>query len=235
MKRLVFRPLKEEHQVIELSATQLQRELFPSPYTQDDPILMHETFTHWDRVESIVQETMRWNSQSEAKELWYKRADYISSIIDPDLYKTTEKKKDWIFFKEWARKYVDLTIEHWIHEIDRDAMNFRNKIEIECSWYLVIFTWEWDAVKHKEAWWDVKTAWSKRSDEKYATMRQRYYYPLMDLFMNFWDEHNEVMWFQYRVYRKLKNPKLDIYTDLVTYQQCREILKKDLFIYLKTL
>lgn len=238
MKNLLFndkRKLKEDYKTITVSATELQRFLFPPMYTIDDKEVMEEVFTYWDYVEQIWNATIRWRTEQEAREWWYAVADYVKSVIlSWDRKRDEDKKKDFEWLALNCRNIVDLTIKNWLHEIDRLTYNFRQKIAIEAWWYKVILSWEYDAAQPGMFIADCKTAWTKWDDQKINNSRQKVYYPLMDMHYA-WASDDDTIVFSYQIFTKHKKTQFQFEMSEITYWEAKKILEEDLFKYLKHL
>lgn len=196
---------------------------------------MEEVFSYWDYVEQIRWATIRWKTAEEARELWYAVADHVKSVIASWEWKRDDWKKKDFERLEWnCRAIVDITIENWMHEIDRLTFNFRNKLWIEAWGYKVILSWEYDA---SEPWMfiaDCKTASTKRDEKKIAQSRQKVYYPLMSMIYA-WASDEDSMIFSYQIFTKHKKTQFQFVMSEITLWEAKKILEEDLFKYLKYL
>ena len=227
--------LKDDHEVITVSATELQRFLFPPSHVIKDHEVMEEVFTYWDYVEQIWNATIRWKTEEEAREWWYAVADYVKSVIASwDWKRDAEKKKDFEWLEWNCRAIVDTTIENWLHEIERLTYNFRNKLAIEAWWYKVILSWEYDASQPWMFIADCKTAWTKRDEQKISQSRQKIYYPLFQMvYANEPDDATRI--FSYHIFLKRKKLQFQFVMNEISLWEAKKILEKDLFRYLKYL
>ena len=177
-----LRPLKEEHETIIVSVTEIEKALSPIKYTSVDEVKSANIFWIGHLVEQIVYATItKW------KEYWLEQCKIVRKYMDAErmkYYSTSwklDKQFEWIY--NWLEQIVELTRPF---EAQYDLRNFRMMCELDCSSYKVILTWEVDWWMDGVAIWDCKTASSKwKEDERWENgCYQWRFYPFMMMLAN---------------------------------------------------
>ena len=228
MKHIIFHPPKDEQKTIEIRASQLNSFINPSPYEFTNLDNKVETMNLWDRYHSIVQYTMlmwidKWVdiAMRHQKEL---------EILSPFV---REKEYRW-FMDWWMEQIIEIASQYKCNYIEE-----KRQCIIDFSWYQVNLSWTSDAdcdnieYKWKNYWViiDIKSSWSKWSQDKANEERQKYYYVFLKC-MNEWLDWCK---FSYHIYTKQRRVQHQTFDYYITKEEAESVLKWDLKFYLMSL
>jgi hypothetical protein len=225
MIRDVFWELKPDYQEIDIRSSMLNADINPSPFSFTNTNSKAECLWVWDMVHHIMQNTMLIGLDS-----WYNIANECKLLLsNMQPYERNELKFVESNLFEYAHIAQQFTDEYWMI----DAMETKYQTMIECSWYLVTFSWTMDCVIFDKDWApiiiDIKTSWSKRDDFKAESQRQKYYYAYL---YNTVRRQRKPIKFIYLVVTKQKKIQKQIFEFEITYEEAERITKADLRSYL---
>lgn len=229
-----LRPLKENYETIICSVTEIEKALNPTPdYMQiKDKKKMANTFRVGNLVEDIVwARIQRWEESARhqieiARKLMNKdRMHYFSPSWVED--------KQFQFLYDWLDQLVALA-EPYEAIGCYDLRNLRSALELDCSWYKVIVTWEVDWGIDWEAIFDCKTAKTKwNTNEKWLTgCYQARYYSFMQMLAHPWLEEIP---FTYLIFTKQKKIQLQEFKVNITKEEALGFIKMTMKEYLTQL
>lgn len=213
MKHIIFAPLKEEYVDISIRASELNSYMNPSPYEFTDSDSRAECMREGDIIHNIAQYSMlMW------KDKWVQCAsDMLEQINNMwDYVRTKEYER-----LKWAiHEYADLV--EWK---TCDYIEQKRQVIIEYSWYKVTFSWTSDAELGSNIIIDLKSAWSKRKQEKADSERQKYYYAWLK---NVARGTEDTIEFRYYILTKQKKPQFQEFIYHIDFKTAERYVKNDL-------
>jgi hypothetical protein len=216
----------------------LNQYLNPSPYEFKDMDNKVECMWLGDRFHSCLQATMlMWRDK------WLRTANRHIKELENMMPFTREKEVEF-FIRWWAHQLVDYVCEEFrdpMTDVNSDwfvceYVEEKRQIIIDFSWYKINFSWTSDAdlasimYEWQERWHmkDIKSAWSKWSQEKADSERQKYYYVFLKCILEW------LPWcrFDYDIYTKQKKVQHQSFTYYITKEEAEKVLKQDLKLFI---
>lgn len=217
MKHIVFVPLKEEYEDVSIRSSELNSYLNPSPYEFTNTDSRAECMSIGDYIHEISQYTMlMWEDK------WHECADkHIAEVSANWPY---ERAKEYEWFLWAAHQYVEL-----VKHLRCSYIEQKRTTIIEYSWYKVTFSWTSDCDIDMYTMYDIKSAWSKWSEDKAKSERQKYYYAWLKNVRQ-WTENDTN--FKYVILTKQKKPQIQEFDFVIPFKEAEKYVKADLKVYL---
>ena len=153
MKHIIFVPLKEEYEDVSVRSSELNSYLNPSPYEFTNTDSRAECMSVGDMIHEIAQYTMlMWEDK------WHECVDKHIAEVKANWPYEREKEYEWFLWA--AHQYVEL-----VKHLRCSYIEQKRTTIIEYSWYKVTFSWTSDCDIDMYTMYDIKSAWSKWSDE----------------------------------------------------------------------
>lgn len=245
MKHIVFTEPKEKQVEIELRCSMLNQYLNPSPFEFKDMDNKVECMNLWDRYHSVYQATiLLW------KDKWIKCYERHVRELKNMMPFIREKEMQW--FMEWGMQIIEHACERFndpTNQLEKnedklycECVEEKRQIIIDFSWYKINMSWTSDAdcgnlpidkndVDWVEERWhmiDIKSAWSKWTQEKADEERQKYYYTYLKCILEW------LPWcrFDYHILTKQKKIQFQEFTYFITLEEAEKVLKQDLKLFI---
>lgn len=213
-RRMVFRPLKDEYKVIIIRATQLEQFMWWIKYPEleaDRQKFIFALGTCFHNIMHCITHEQDYSHHIEELE--------NISYDDRSQKEAARMIGNVNNYKEYAKDYIGK-----ISDYEKTL-----RVEIECSWYLVIFQWTIDAILEDGNLLDYKTAWQLYTENDVDNKKQWIYYPFLK---NAVDETWVDISFIYFVCTKQKKSNHKTYTRTISYKDALRDTKQHMKIYL---
>lgn len=225
-----FWELRDDYEEIDLRWSMLNAFMNPSPFSFPSSQSKDECMIIWDAVHHIIQNTLLVWIDS-----WYNMCKEQSIILQNLKPWVREKELWWVVSNLY--EYANIAHNNIIPLYgNMDAMETKYQLQIECSWYLVNFSWTMDLIKYNYQWIpliiDIKTSWSKWNNSKHDEQRQQMYYAYL---YNAVRKTQDNIRFVYLVVTKQKKVQYQIMEKIITYEEAKKVLMDDIKIYLTNL
>lgn len=229
LKRIVFWKLKPNYKTIILRCTTIERFVNPPEFEVSNPVRMEDIFTMGSLVHEICHAIALGQDYSPSKKHLEVLRDTPQDYDDEEMFKVIGKRKKEAWWILWnIQRYKDILFDNDIignYKWHEQTM----RIEIECSWYLVILQGTFDFEHTNGELWDYKTSAVLYTEEMVAKKRQKNYYTVL---YNVFNDSYMDRYFNYLCLTKHKKAQSCVIKTHCDYEDSLSILKADLKSYL---
>lgn len=190
----------------ELRATELEWCVTNSFYANIPESRKQEIFSIGDCVHSYIQHLLLWNDQLEYHQV------LLSSL--------TDQRIDLVKYRELALQKMPAF----------ELIEQKYKIFVEWDNGQISFSWTADAIWVDWNMYDIKCSSKKRPPSKVKSSKQKIYYTALRALLT-WDMVPRT--FSYCIFTKEEKHRLFVETELMSPEECIEILKDDILLRLE--